>query len=57
VYSRDGHRCRHCGTTDDLTLDHVTPLAVAVASSYSDDEFVTLCRTCNSRRGACAVVR
>ncbi len=52
VYLRDGYRCMTCGAIDDLTLDHVLPLAVNAQRSYGDDQFVTLCRSCNSRRGA-----
>jgi 5-methylcytosine-specific restriction endonuclease McrA len=52
VYARDGYRCLDCGRTGDLTLDHVVPLAVQLKARYRDDELVTLCRSCNSRRGA-----
>jgi 5-methylcytosine-specific restriction endonuclease McrA len=51
VYARDGWCCVDCGRVDDLTLDHVTPLAVRVKGSYSDKELATRCRRCNSRRG------
>ena len=52
VYQRDGNRCVDCGSPHDLTLDHLVPLALEVKRSYRDDELVTLCRSCNSRRGA-----
>jgi 5-methylcytosine-specific restriction endonuclease McrA len=52
VYARDGWRCVDCGRTDDLTLEHVTPLAVRVKASYSDKELATRCRRCNSKRAA-----
>ncbi len=52
VYER--YRCRDCGSGDNLTLDHVTPLARApVKVGVRDDELQTLCRSCNSRKGAC----
>ncbi len=51
VYARDGHRCVDCGTSDDLTLDHIVPLALEVKRNYRDDELATRCRPCNSRRG------
>lgn len=50
VYARDGWRCVDCGRADDLTLHHLTPVAVAVKPSYSDEELATRCRRCNSRR-------
>jgi hypothetical protein len=30
VYLRDSYRCVDCGTRDDLTVDHVVPLATTV---------------------------
>ena len=54
VYLRDGYRCRDCGRGDDLTLDHVQPLAsTGPKPRVRDDELMTLCRSCNSRKGAC----
>src|SRR5688572_14882875 len=50
VYARDGYACRYCGATTDLTLDHLRPLADEVYVA-TDDDFVTACRSCNSRRG------
>lgn len=50
VHERDGWACLHCGTSDDLTLDHVVPWS----ADGPDDEsnLQTLCRPCNSRKGA-----
>lgn len=50
VYARDGYRCRHCGTTEDLTIDHIFPWS----EGGTDDEanLQTPCRPCNSRKGA-----
>lgn len=50
VFSRDSHACRRCSRTTDLTIDHVVPYA----AGGSDDEanLQTLCRRCNSRKGA-----
>ena len=50
VYERDEFRCVICGTTDDLTLDHAHPWSLG----GSDDEsnLRTLCRSCNSSKGA-----
>lgn len=40
--------CQHCGATDDLTTDHVTPKA----AGGSDDpaNLQVLCRRCNSAK-------
>ncbi len=72
VTARDG-QCVSCGATDDLTADHVEAFKTRkdrleaetgrawtdseVAGSYTDDELVTLCRSCNSRKGAREAVR
>ncbi|MQT03132.1 HNH endonuclease [Streptomyces jumonjinensis] len=50
IYSRDGHRCGRCGATDDLTLDHIHPRSRA--GGDSDENLATLCRSCNSAKGA-----
>jgi hypothetical protein len=50
IYERDGHRCVLCGSTDDLTLDHIYPRALA--GDDNDDNLRTLCRPCNSEKGA-----
>lgn len=50
VLTRDGLACRHCGTGQDLTIDHIMPWSMGGA----DDEanLQTLCQPCNSRKGA-----
>lgn len=50
IWDRDGWECRHCGTHQDLTIDHITPLA----SGGTDDmgNLQTLCKSCNSSKGA-----
>lgn len=50
VYGRDGHQCLHCGTRDDLTLDHIYPYSLGGEDTL--DNLQTLCRPCNSRKGA-----
>lgn len=50
VYRRDGSRCLECGTDDDLTLDHIVPYSHGGPDTI--DNLRTLCRSCNSRRGA-----
>lgn len=50
VLDRDGHACKHCGTGDDLTLDHIIPRSRGGTDDLANLQ--TLCRTCNSRKGA-----
>lgn len=49
VFERDGYRCVTCGTSDDLTLDHIVPWSLG--GSDTPDNLQTLCRVCNSRKG------
>jgi 5-methylcytosine-specific restriction endonuclease McrA len=50
IYERDGFRCIECLTDEDLTLDHIHPWSKGGADTY--DNLRTLCRSCNSRKGA-----
>lgn len=61
VLDRDERTCVRCESTEDLTVDHVTPLDVlfaqgvtpeAIAWACDPDNCVTLCRPCNSKKGA-----
>lgn len=50
VFERDNHECKHCGSVEDLTVDHIYP-----ESKGGTDEMTnlqTLCRRCNSIKGA-----
>lgn len=50
VLTRDGHRCVTCGARDDLTLDHIHPYSLG--GPDTEENLRTLCRPCNSRKGA-----
>jgi hypothetical protein len=50
IYERDGYQCQACGSTDDLTLDHIYPRSRA--GSDGSRNLQTLCGPCNSRKGA-----
>lgn len=50
IYQRDGRCCLECGTADDLTLDHIYPWSLG--GPDTDENLRTLCRPCNSRKGA-----
>jgi len=42
--------CAYCGTTENLTLDHVLPLSRGGA--HRIENLVAACKPCNSRKGA-----
>lgn len=42
--------CSKCGSTKDLTLDHITPLAQGGINDQSNA--MVLCRRCNSQKGS-----
>ncbi len=46
VYNRDGNRCRRCGSTRDLEVDHIFPISKGGKSNF--DNLQTLCHRCNS---------
>jgi 5-methylcytosine-specific restriction endonuclease McrA len=50
IHKRDGSYCRICGSTKNLTIDHIIPLA----KNGSDDpsNLQILCKSCNSRKHA-----
>lgn len=50
VYERDGFTCVECLTDADLTLDHIFPWSLGGSDDPSN--LRTLCRPCNSRKGA-----
>ena len=45
VYSRDGNRCRRCGSTRDLEVDHIFPISKGGKSDFNNLQ--TLCHRCN----------
>jgi hypothetical protein len=50
VFERDGSACLECGTTDDLTLDHIHPWSKGGPDTF--ENLRVLCRSCNSSKGA-----
>jgi 5-methylcytosine-specific restriction endonuclease McrA len=50
VFERDAYRCVHCGGHHDLCCDHVIPEANGGEATF--ENLQTLCRPCNSRKGA-----
>jgi 5-methylcytosine-specific restriction endonuclease McrA len=49
VYSRDGYRCVICGSSDQLSIDHIVP--VSLGGTHDLENLQTLCIPCNSRKG------
>lgn len=49
VFARDGQACVYCGSTRELTLDHVIPRRLGGKSSW--ENLVACCRTCNIKKG------
>jgi len=49
VYARDRGRCRKCGATEDLTIDHIRPLSKGGKNAIANMQ--TLCWDCNHSKG------
>jgi len=49
VYIRDNFTCQYCGSTQDLTIDHVLPKACGGRSTF--ENCVVACKTCNNKKG------
>lgn len=49
IFQRDGFRCKHCGTSEALTIDHIHP--ISKGGGNEDENLQTLCVSCNSRKG------
>jgi len=49
IFRRDGGKCQYCGTSKDLTLDHVIPRSKGGKSTWTN--LVTACKKCNSVKG------
>jgi hypothetical protein len=50
IFTRDEYRCKHCGSTKDLRVDHIHP--ERHGGTLHPDNLQTLCHSCNSRKGA-----
>lgn len=49
VLARDRYTCQYCGTSRDLTIDHVTPRWMGGPHTW--DNLVACCRRCNLKKG------
>ncbi len=50
LFLRDEFSCQYCGTTGDLTFDHVVPRASGGVTSW--ENVVAACSKCNLRKGS-----
>ena len=49
IYKRDGHKCQYCGSTRNLTIDHIFPASKGGDNSW--ENLVVACMPCNTRKG------
>jgi len=52
VLNRDGHVCIYCGTSEDLTIDHVLSIKNHPELAMDMENMVIACKICNSRKGS-----
>jgi len=48
IYKRDGHKCQYCGSTKNLTIDHIIPRSRGGEDSW--ENLVVACMPCNTRK-------
>ena len=48
LIERDGYQCATCGTSDNITIDHITPLSRGGSDDL--DNLQLLCQSCNSKK-------
>jgi len=49
IYRRDGNKCVYCGTSKQLTIDHVIPKSKGGRNTW--ENLVTCCTKCNLKKG------
>ena len=49
IMRRDGYRCQYCGSSRNLTLDHLLPRSRGGESTWYN--LITACSRCNSKKG------
>lgn len=48
IYKRDGHKCQYCGSTKELTIDHIIPRSRGGEDTW--ENLVVACMPCNTRK-------
>ncbi|XP_016466345.2 uncharacterized protein LOC107789092 [Nicotiana tabacum] len=49
IFYRDNYMCQYCSSDENLTIDHVLP--IARGGEWTWENLVTACSRCNSRKG------
>ena len=49
IYKRDNHTCCYCGSTKNLTIDHILPTSRGGKNTW--ENLVASCMKCNSHKG------
>ena len=49
IHARDGYKCVYCGSTRQLTVDHILPKSRGGENTYSN--LVSACNSCNTKKG------
>lgn len=52
VFKRDGRKCKKCGSTEDLQIDHRLPLSKFPELAFCFDNLRPLCKKDNQKKGA-----
>jgi len=53
IYKRCGNKCAYCGSTENLSLDHI--VALAAGGPHTQDNLTVACQPCNSSKGTKSV--
>lgn len=48
IYKRDGNKCQYCGSTKNLTIDHIHPKSKGGEDTWSN--LVVACNSCNTQK-------
>lgn len=48
IFKRDGFKCGYCGSTKDLTIDHIIPKSKGGKSTW--ENLVSACCSCNNKK-------
>ena len=52
VLARDGYTCMYCGSSDELTVDHVLSIKHHPELAMDMENMVIACKSCNSSKGS-----